>query len=187
MRRARHTPARQSFRASSTPLSRLQESGRATPQSSGDLGQAALGLLQLERDMFRLWCMWLFRPHQPKNEQRARQAFEGALCTMDDALARVGGGGPFFLGSEISLVDLMFVPFVERQAASLLYWKGFRLRNGGYRNIDRRALAWAVHACAFHMLRSACPAADRRSPARACRMSSAPPSAQCTDVGLNIP
>lgn len=31
----------------------------------------------------------------------------------------------------------MAVPFIERQNASLLSWKGFRIRNGGYKNIDR--------------------------------------------------
>jgi glutathione S-transferase len=59
---------------------------------------------------------------------------------VDDALARVGGSGPYFLGGAgPSMVDLMFVPFMERQAASLLYWKGFKIRNGDYDNIDRCA------------------------------------------------
>lgn len=40
-------------------------------------------------------------------------------------------GGPFFLGSEISLVDIVFVPFLERMVASIPYYKGLRLRGTG--------------------------------------------------------
>ena len=101
------------------------------------LREAAMALLRLERDIFALWCRWLFRPLDDVGEQRAREAFEAAMQAVDDTLARVGGGGPFFLGENISLVDLRFAPFLERQNASLLYWKGFKLRNGGWENIDR--------------------------------------------------
>ena len=38
------------------------------------------------------------------------------------------GGGPFFLGEKVSLVDFMFAPFMERMAASLPYYKGFLVR-----------------------------------------------------------
>lgn len=36
--------------------------------------------------------------------------------------------GPYFLGSEISLVDITFAPMLERAAASLCYYKGFVMR-----------------------------------------------------------
>jgi hypothetical protein len=104
------------------------------------LRDAAFALLQLERDIFGLWCQWLFRPLSDAGEKRASQAFKQAMRMVDDALARVGGSGPYFLGCDISMVDFMFVPFMERQAASLLYWKGYKIRNGGYDNIDRCAL-----------------------------------------------
>ena len=45
--------------------------------------------------------------------------------------------GSFFLGEELSMVDLMFVPFVERMVSSLLYYKGFTIRgNGMFPGID---------------------------------------------------
>jgi glutathione S-transferase len=37
-------------------------------------------------------------------------------------------GGPFFLGSDLTTADLVFVPYVERMNASLAYYKGFALR-----------------------------------------------------------
>ena len=38
------------------------------------------------------------------------------------------GGGPYFLGAELSLVDCMFAPFLERMAASLPYYKALPIR-----------------------------------------------------------
>jgi glutathione S-transferase len=32
-------------------------------------------------------------------------------------------GGPYFLGEQFSMVDIMFTPFLERMAASLPYYK----------------------------------------------------------------
>ena len=53
---------------------------------------------------------------------------------MDGALGSTSGG--FFLGSELSLVDLLFCSFLERAEASLLYYKGFRVRDAAkYPNI----------------------------------------------------
>ena len=123
-----------------------------TPEE-GRLREAADALLRLERDIFALWCRWLYQPLDAAGEARARAAFEQAMAMVDGALAQVGGGGPFLLGSEVSLVDLMFVPFLERQNASLLYWKGFKLRNGGYANIDRcgpTVLAFSWGRCCGH-------------------------------------
>jgi glutathione S-transferase len=41
-------------------------------------------------------------------------------------------GGPYFLGKEFTLVDVMFTPFLERMAASLPYFKGFEARSSKY-------------------------------------------------------
>ena len=48
---------------------------------------------------------------------------------MDEVEAALGaGGGPYFLGERLSLVDCMFAPFLERMAASLPYYKAMRIR-----------------------------------------------------------
>ena len=47
-------------------------------------------------------------------------------------------GGPFFLGTEVTLVDCFFAPFLERMAASLPYYKGLRVRaNDAFPNLER--------------------------------------------------
>lgn len=45
--------------------------------------------------------------------------------------------GSFFMGEELSMVDLVFIPFVERMVSSMLYYKGFTIRgNGIFPGID---------------------------------------------------
>jgi hypothetical protein len=39
--------------------------------------------------------------------------------------------GPYFLGADISLVDITFAPMLERAAASLAYYKGYVMRGAG--------------------------------------------------------
>ena len=41
------------------------------------------------------------------------------------------------VGAELSMVDIMFAPFLERMAASLPYYKGFIVRDKKYPNLLR--------------------------------------------------
>ena len=50
------------------------------------------------------------------------------MDTVERELGAAPSGGPFFLGPQLSLVDLTFAPFLERIAASILYYKGFAVR-----------------------------------------------------------
>jgi glutathione S-transferase len=65
------------------------------------LREAAHALLRLERDIFVLWCRWLFQPLDEAGEARARENFAKAMTMVDGALEKVGGGGPFFLGAQV--------------------------------------------------------------------------------------
>ena len=80
-------------------------------------------LLTLERELFSAWFRWVT---SSMSEGAQRANFESLLRRVDEELAV--GGGPFFLGGELSLVDVMFAPFLERMAASLAYYKGLTLR-----------------------------------------------------------
>lgn len=51
--------------------------------------------------------------------------------TNTPAPAPAPAQGPFFLGSSLSLVDITFIPMVERMVASLAYYKGAYLRGAG--------------------------------------------------------
>jgi glutathione S-transferase len=86
-----------------------------------------LPLRQLERLLFRAWCQWLCSPGlRPAQEEVARASFQRIAGKFEQALSQ--HIGPFLLG-ELGTADLVFVPYVERMAASLAYYKGFLLRS----------------------------------------------------------
>ncbi|MFY8148044.1 MAG: glutathione S-transferase family protein [Prochlorococcaceae cyanobacterium] len=85
-----------------------------------------LPLRQLERLLFRAWCQWLCSPGTGEaHERRGRDGFRRVAGAMEEALMR--HPGPFLLDS-FSAADVVFVPYVERMSASLLYYKAYNLR-----------------------------------------------------------
>lgn len=85
-----------------------------------------LPLRQLERQLFRAWCMWLCYPSRSaKDEQRSREQFTSVVAQVEAALASTPGA--YFL-EDFSVVDVVFTPYVERMNASLYYYKGYSLR-----------------------------------------------------------
>ena len=101
-------------------------------QTFGPLGLSlndprALELRQLERLLFRAWCLWLCSPGlQPRQQQQARDQFQRTARRMEQALEQTPG--PWLDDQGPGGVDLVFVPYVERMNASLAYYKGYRLR-----------------------------------------------------------
>lgn len=78
--------------------------------------------LRLERQVFSAWMYWL-----TGGGAQAKRNFVETLAEVEKALQQVSDG-PFFLGKDITIVDVQFAPFLERMAASLLYYKGFQIR-----------------------------------------------------------
>ena len=101
-------------------------------QAFGPLGlplmdPRALELRQLERLLFRAWCLWLCSPGlRPRQQQQARDQFQRTAQRMEQALEQTPG--PWLDNQGPGGVDLVFVPYVERMNASLAYYKGYRLR-----------------------------------------------------------
>ncbi|KAI8471411.1 MAG: glutathione S-transferase [Monoraphidium minutum] len=93
-------------------------------------GSAARGradaLMRLERRFFGSWLEWLCSGW---NQPAAQASFERTVDAVADALE--AEGGPYFMGSEITLVDITFAPMLERANASLAYYKGFFMRGKG--------------------------------------------------------
>ncbi|KAL9181493.1 hypothetical protein ACHAXT_010298 [Thalassiosira profunda] len=81
-------------------------------------------LLRLERTLFSAWMSWLTSGDSPNG--RLRGNFVSVLNDVEAELSATKGG--FFLGNKVSIVDMMFLPFLERMAASMLYFKGFQIR-----------------------------------------------------------
>jgi len=81
-------------------------------------------LLRLERGLFSAWMNWLTGGDYGG---MAQKSFVKALDEVERELARNGGG--FFVGGRPTIVDFMYASFLERMAASLLYFKGFRFRH----------------------------------------------------------
>lgn len=52
--------------------------------------------------------------------------------------------GPYFLGDDVMLPDLVFAPFLERIAASILYYKGLTVRGQGYATLSRHI--WTIRS-----------------------------------------
>jgi len=82
--------------------------------------ERAQSLLRLERELFSAWMYWL------TGSERSEGGFLRVLGRVEEELASVEGG--FFLGKEVSVVDCMFAPFLERVAASMIYFKGLPIR-----------------------------------------------------------
>ena len=95
------------------------------PAVSADAA-AAEALMRLERQLFSRWLGWLTRRG---GDAEGRAGVQACLAQVEAALG--ARGGPYFLGESLSLVDITFAPFLERIAASLLYYKAFRVRGGG--------------------------------------------------------
>lgn len=85
-----------------------------------------------ERKLFSRWLRW-----QSSNTADARlgSAFEKEMDTVDAELRR-HADGPYFLGKEVSYVDCAFTPFLERMAASLLYYKGLKIKGGRWSAVN---------------------------------------------------
>ncbi|MCP9774896.1 glutathione S-transferase family protein [Cyanobium sp. WAJ14-Wanaka] len=97
------------------------------PLGAGLNDPEVLPLRMLERRVFRAWCQWLCRPNpNSQEEESGRLRFQRSAVAMEEALAVTAG--PFLLGPEPETADLIFVPYLERMAASLAYYKGYLLR-----------------------------------------------------------
>lgn len=83
------------------------------------------GRNSLERRLYGEW-MWYLTGKRKPDEYRER--YETILNEVETELSRFSG--PFFMGGKVpNIVDIKFVPFLERQEASLLYYKGYVVRD----------------------------------------------------------
>mmetsp|Transcript_943 Transcript_943/g.2114 ORF Transcript_943/g.2114 Transcript_943/m.2114 type:complete len:274 (-) Transcript_943:754-1575(-) len=90
--------------------------------------EVAKTLFRLERNLFGVWLRYLVGS---RYYDVAKENFEDALDNVDEALKRYDG--PYFLGEKVSMIDCVFVPFLERMAASIPYAKGWDIRKSKWK------------------------------------------------------
>ena len=120
------------------------------PPKESAVANTAQTLFRLERKLFSDWMQWLTGNF---NEEAAREKFCQTLDEVDLRLRKTSDS-PYFLNSGFSLVDIKFAPFLERMAASLLYYKGLKIEGSKrWPHLD----AWFGHMSnrpTFRMIRS---------------------------------
>jgi len=82
------------------------------------------GRNSLERRLFAEWMWYLTGVRKPKEY---RERYESMLDEVNEVLSE--SNGPYFMGKHFSIVDIQFLPFIERQMASLAYFKGMIVRD----------------------------------------------------------
>ncbi len=101
-----------------------------------------INLRNLERQLFRAWCIWLCTPSINKNQStKKRENFQQIAKELDTYLAKTNLSLIDPSASTIKTcipgsADIIFIPYLERMNASLAYYKGVRLRKE-YSNIDK--------------------------------------------------
>ena len=98
---------------------KFPEKKSLSPSNEEDRSRAQR-LLRLERTLFSAWMGWLTAGY-------GKDRFIDVLNEVEAEL-QDSRGGDFFMGENVSLVDFMFAPFLERMAASLIYFKGYQFR-----------------------------------------------------------
>ena len=97
---------------------------------------------ELEREIFRSWCNWLCRESFNFLDNSLRKKrFKESISKFDEILRRSESGfiDPVLSNSgriEPGVGDIIFIPYMERMNASLIYYKGFNLRSN-YRYVDK--------------------------------------------------
>jgi len=97
---------------------------------------------ELEREIFRSWCNWLCRESFNFIDNSSRKKrFKESISIFNEVLSRSESGliDPLVTNSgeiEPGIGDIIFIPYMERMNASLIYYKGFNLRSN-YRYIDK--------------------------------------------------
>ena len=96
---------------------------------------------ELEREIFRYWCNWLCRKSFNFIDNSFRKKrFKESISKLDEILSRSKSGllDPSLSNEgdiEPGVGYIIFIPYMERINASLIYYKGFNLRSN-YLHID---------------------------------------------------
>uniref|UniRef100_A0A7S2ZV26 GST N-terminal domain-containing protein n=1 Tax=Rhodosorus marinus TaxID=101924 RepID=A0A7S2ZV26_9RHOD len=90
--------------------------------------------LGIEKKLTQRWLRCLRAPDTQQEKVTAE-----LYSTLEEVEALLEEfDGPYFMGESVSITDFMYAPFVERQLASLLYWRGIDLfADGAHPNLNK--------------------------------------------------
>ena len=104
------------------------------PLGTSLINPKALKLRNLERKIFRAWCIWLCNPALTQwQENKRKEQFQSVAREIESQLLMEEGPwlDPSINSSDNSIpgtCDVIFIPYLERMNASLAYYKGLNLR-----------------------------------------------------------
>mmetsp|Transcript_12453 Transcript_12453/g.18695 ORF Transcript_12453/g.18695 Transcript_12453/m.18695 type:complete len:349 (-) Transcript_12453:59-1105(-) len=81
-------------------------------------------LIKLERKLFTCWFKWLTSGSQM--DEYYRKEYLYLINLVEEGLE--ANKGPYFMGQQFTMIDILFAPFLERMSASLPYYKGLIIR-----------------------------------------------------------
>ncbi len=97
---------------------------------------------ELEREIFRSWCNWLCQESFNFFDNSFRKKrFKESISKFNEILSKSKSGfiDPSIFNSsqkQPGIGDIIFIPYMERMNASLIYYKGFNIRSN-YRYVDK--------------------------------------------------
>lgn len=108
---------------------------RMHPPPAADTERVA-ALLPFGQELTRDWLSLTFKPVNGEALRHARRRLLATLARLDAAFGLTSG--PWALGTASpSALDLHYISRVERIVASVLFWRGVRIRDGRFPNLDR--------------------------------------------------
>ena len=83
---------------------------------------------------------------QEKGKQQ--EAEKDLLAALEEYIKAMDAEGPFFMGKDFTITDIMLIPWLQHQPPILKEFKGFEIPSSGSPVWDRCAvMAWVAFCC----------------------------------------
>jgi glutathione S-transferase len=99
------------------------------PSTAGDRAKARILMSRCDARLVKLGYSYLShkRDEDAARDDQLRSQLEEELCFLDKAIGE--SGGTYFLGDNLTLADIAFIPFFQRMSVALENFKDFELKS----------------------------------------------------------